>query len=53
MSIAFYLNILIFLSVNYVNIDVSAGDDMAAVSTVKIDLLNCPNWVSCLSNGIL
>ena len=26
---------------------------MAAVAAVKIDLLNCPNWVSCFSNGIL
>ena len=26
---------------------------MTAVATVKIDLLNCPNWVSCFSNGIL
>ena len=26
---------------------------MAAVATVKINLLNCPNWVSCFSNGIL
>ena len=26
---------------------------MAAVATVKIDLLNRPNWVSCFSNGFL
>ena len=26
---------------------------MTAVATVKIDLLNCPNWVPCFSNGIL
>ena len=34
--------------------DVSARDDvcMAAVATVKRDLFNCPNWVSCFSNGI-